>query len=1337
MVPGLFRPSATAAPNAFWYNDATLAGRVMRGHPTHKYVPPNTSPAAPVSRYLTDAQAASLIGAGAYGFPVSPMASTYDTNSGGAGPILTAGRLSAYSFVDPAGNLANEPSELDYDNDGDGSNEAFIMDLDFPPQQDASGKLFVPMFLVTIHDLDALINLNAHGNLSKILYGPLDISNGRATTAVQSGGGAWFGTDGADNNFYFISQSNLGLSPAEINPCWALNRRIGIDAPFAFTQHSSVFGAAPTAVTGSSLTWGETANMEFFWSKVGRYQVSPSRDLFVGVYGEPGVLYNASNAASARINSTAGGALLPRPGYSLADDNGDVMEGQAFVPYFQHPLDYTGQGSFTQAGNPKAMQFATAAGTNPSSTWIRYNKYGTSGNIRWGQAAGTMTNSLAQGLGDDSSEVAFYASDNRDADSLLSADEMLYLQLNNSEINRLNVTSRLANQMLFNFDKTQGTQSRAEIIRRHFTVASNDRKSFGFPHSTSSPRLANEYNMDTTTGTNKFPPQFGTIPRYQTTALAEDPFRPAVRYMLEIEVNQQQSVQHILRKLSVNSLLTGGATTPLAFRALTPHPDDPGTTLITTTYPPPTPSVPYPPTTPAAQEYWARRDRQQMCRDIYVLLYLLGPGADSINPTATGAYTAVQCQEMAQFAVNLVDSLDRDNVITRFEYDTDLSNGWNLDDDPYTTPGIAPSTSETDRGEVYGIERLNLSISEASVIRTGMITGNHQATPWDDATQHTFGFVELYNHSPFDIAFDDKEAWQVTVTPSGGAERRLSFKSGAGTITTGGWYSIASPEADFGGSAGKSVFKVALDGTSNIDTPSKGNWLVPSKDSPNLGLLDVATPSSVYRVEDGNVNPNDLTNTPGSWMSQVNGAMPTSSVTFKLRRRVHQTRSRMTSTDANDNDNPWVTVDQFQIPANQWGQFNLTATTDTGTMIENALNAMQGSIERQQPLDYNATATHSNSNYSGGTGSPNHSINGSTTASSGMNSNLTNYTVWQPHFDRDFASIMDLLYLPMMPPSTLTANLKDAIQTPVEQQAVPHIAAAKFLAPAPNTADSTTWNRWHRVLEFLEVPTRTNRNLGIGTDLSITRVPGRMNPNMIRYPENLAALLDDPKLFYIDMTDTSALSGVPAGSDNPPRIGDALGEGPRDWWDQFLLSRDGYDPYTFNNTSVKIPLPGLPTAAKPFRSLAHLGYNPAAGSGVPSVEDTILRSLPLDSGNTMQRRLFEVGSSNGDHAGTSGLTTKTVDPLIRNKLLAKISGNTTPRSNCFAIFVSVKYFVAVSDAANGGAIRIGGPYNGKVEPEHRGFFVVDRSKLEQGKYTGAANYDFRAFIDYRKTLATQ
>ena len=76
--------------------------------------------------------------------------------------------------------------------------------------------------------------------------------------------------------------------------------------------------------------------------------------------------------------------------------------------------------------------------------------------------------------------------------------------------------------------------------------------------------------------------------------------------------------------------------------------------------------------------------------------------------------------------------------------------------------------------------------------------------------------------------------------------------------------------------------------------------------------------------------------------------------------------------------------------------------------------------------------------------------------------------------------------------------------------------------------------------------------------------------------------------------------------------------------------------------------------------------------------------------------------------------------------------NATPRSHCFAVFITVKYFQAADD---NGAIRIGGPLNGIPEPEYRGFFVVDRSLLEKGYQAGGGGFStFKPFVTYRKIL---
>ena len=169
------------------------------------------------------------------------------------------------------------------------------------------------------------------------------------------------------------------------------------------------------------------------------------------------------------------------------------------------------------------------------------------------------------------------------------------------------------------------------------------------------------------------------------------------------------------RLLSVNGLTemyrynnesdsNGNPVYRFRFRPLTPHPSaNPAATgsnvflnTAITPFPPASQSITYPTVTfitepeqlgisatPPTQTYmqqqeWlARYDRQRMARDIYTLLYLMGGGADTQSTTSpytipnyattsnslnlvTGTrplYTDDQLQEMAQFAVNVVDAL--------------------------------------------------------------------------------------------------------------------------------------------------------------------------------------------------------------------------------------------------------------------------------------------------------------------------------------------------------------------------------------------------------------------------------------------------------------------------------------------------------------------------------------------------------------------------------------------------------------------------------------------------------------------------------------------------------
>ncbi len=1377
LVPGILR-NAGGAPNTNWYQDATTVSRSMRAHPNHLFVPVNPTQGATVNRYLTDAEAATQTPPLAAGFPFLPMNPNYTTAIKNPPPTV-AGRMGAYSKLSATPSAAapngDDPIEFDYDNDGDGFRESILIDLGHCVRSDAAGNKYVPMFLITIHDLDALVNLTAHGNLAKILFGPNDLS--AASTPVSNTANP-FGWDTSISAFNSISRSNLGLGPSEVNPFWALNARYSVDGSGSvFTQHQAFFGATPTLLGGANPPWGETANQELLWAKIGRLQFSGAtvQDLYPGVYGEEGRLYQAYSASTL---AASGGQSLPRPGVSLQDDNGDVSEGQAQAastanpfPSFQHPLDHSGLGSYQSSASPKQLNWSTSG----ANQWIAYNRYGSniatpsaSSNVKWGQKSGLMTNTLTQGLGDDPQEIGFYAEDKRDFDNVFKPDEMLYLQLSNTEIDRLNVSTRLSKLLPFNFAKDTTDNVRGENIRKKFTTLSNDRKSFGLPSVSANAAYGRawEFSIDPTSTKSMFPPQFGSVARYATTALAEDPFRQAVRYLLEIEQEgTQPTAPRLQRKLSLNQLLTGASSNQTEFRNLWAHPEDPGAATINSA-----PGVTvYPPTTTAGYEYWARRDRQQMARDIYVLLYLLGHGNDNIDtamhldrtnrssPTPVTPYTTTKLAEMAQFAVNLVDDMDRDDIITRFEYDTDLSDGWNLDDDAYTSSG------ESNRAEVFGVERLDLSISEALAIQAKQAASmsDHSQTSYDEgSSDRHFVYVELRNHGPFDINFDSKEAWQIVMKQDASGmnpawERRLSLKTG--TILSGAApYVIGSTDADTAVSTG-STFKRS---TFGVD-PSWGSALVqiaPNGKDCDLDLIEATPASSAFMIEDESNG--NLTNTPGAFLSAFTGATPIGSVTapvkFVLRRRAHPTRTKVTTTT----DNPWVEVDSMTIdssgtsgsPQQSFRLFDAGASPSSTTIPP--LLAKLTSRERSQPLD--STPPSLDASTPPSQGERYHAETPSTANTIGAdNSNLVSpFSIWQPHFDRDFASVMDLLLVPVFGPGKVTAYMRDVNKkTPQGQVSstapddIAKSAAAKFLLPehpdnfGAMTPDRTLDNRWHRLLEFLEVPTRTNRNLGIGTDLSIPRVPGRMNLNTFRFADNFAALLDDSRnmIFKIDGTNPA---GAPYHQVEPDagELYDQFEGTARDWWDQFLKSRDRIDPYFASTVPpaqrVSVALPGLP-GSNPFRSLSDVGYT--YDTNVPpvkhaSVENTILRSLPADTSVAgSKRRLLEIGNAT-DHANGG------VDPFIRNRLLSKIAGNTTTRSNSFAIFISVKYFQAVEDSTTNPAvpaIRIGGPLNGLPEPEHRGFFIVDRSKLEKGQVSGGTRYDFRDFVEYRRTLETQ
>jgi len=1022
---------------------------------------------------------------------------------------------------------------------------------------------------------------------------------------------------------------------------------------------------------------------------------------------------------------------------------------------------------------------------------------------------------------------------------------------------------------------------------------------------------------------------------------------------------------------------------------------------------------------PALQEYWARRDRQQLARDIYVMLYMFGGGADAVpnsNPMTTINYATTsnavnatltnsqnppppagqrplyqdwQLAEMAQFAVNYVDALDRDDTITMFEYDKDLSDGWNLDDNPY--PGNPPvndpivnNGKPQDRGVVFGVEAQQLAFNEALVIvsRRVPVFGmnntwqDHPATQLNDSiTDRTFTYLELFNVSPYPVPVNLLN-WQVVLLdPLGGNTAALNPQQ---TTSQG----VAMPTVP--GAAGTALSAVTLKDNqvnSNAAINEAGQILpgqiytigsrtyiggtddiAPGQPYPSTFVVDpfwtsgtpspdpaFATPAASQMAPSYNANypigstlnldlllPNNVNSfvlTDGTYTGLLQGQFCDMTIgatspgdvttgnfakasipyatTFTLRRRLNLQRPAPTVTPGNpgEQDNPFVEVDRITyLNSNPIGDppgaplpfpgslpsqgtyipssgtfFNLRdPKNDPGASSNPALNDIQPKLmrlvgrERKQPLDGYEGLTSPNtiipqtwpstpppplnvapSNFQFTTLYPASRVAyyqsqnltfppvGQFTSPNTIgvpNNQAPNppipnapqtFTLWQPHFDRDFASLMELLAIPLYSPSNVTTSLapKDTssnnsinatmntlvselpFPATVQNFYQPLVAQAKIFRPqhplnaglalnSGTPANPLLDNRWHRIFELLEVPTRENMQVEnfLQTQYpwlapqALQRVGAKMNLNPMRYGENLFAMLDDANQFNLTLNQASGTFNVVGYNSFTGSYQDMYEYQSnntnlpvRDWWYQLLQARDGVDPTASaaynnaNNMTVSLFLPGSPTS-RPIRSFSPLENSPYNNQnptlplppGIPpqSIDDTLLKSLPLDNfqqqtfnannpqifpppttplyptqtstnfqgtaGSPMeQRRLFEARTqadlvSLNQTYGSS--QHNTVDFYTQQRLLAKISGNTTPRSNVFIVWLTVGFFEAnqPDPVNNPGVVQIGAEMTDQTR--RRGFFIVDRSLLEDAWNPAAQTYDFRKFIQYRKTI---
>jgi hypothetical protein len=1002
----------------------------------------------------------------------------------------------------------------------------------------------------------------------------------------------------------------------------------------------------------------------------------------------------------------------PLPGTSGVDDDFNQFESGTYTdqfsvnhPAFVHPLDFFAAGFWFTGTDGKTRELLAQG----QQKYPMYSNYFTNPNVLWTKPFPPLGGTLMPGgnpqLQIDNADETFTepsAAATQVNDNIFGPSEMV-LALNGTDWQNFGGSSRAATLASFNLTQS----NRAAQIRQRLSSASWDLKSFGkeflgaynapgttTPGTNDARRLweFTDTNAGTTpAGPYRFPPDFGGIgvlppPALTATANTQYPLRMDLAHLLWTlaDPNQQGtataqilsqrpvSINHLVEQVQLPNPSGGGTYTSFRFRPLTPHPTatSPPATLPNTPITPPAHSadgIGYSISTPEQlkaaggavqqQEWLARYDRQRLARDIYTLLYLTGGGNDAMNyATASNqpvagvrpVYTDDQLREMAQFAVNLVDALDPDTNITVFEYDKDLSNGWNLDDNAYdSTADTQPPFNITiaDRGVVYGVERQQLAFNEAQVSLAECVDPlhnpvDHPDTQYDESLGYWgFFFAELENVSPFPVSFVN-EGWQLalkespTVTPPSGfygQETRVIIGASQPDVQTGAnsRFTIGTAGATLNGTSYVSNMNTAAappapfpswmvvdpndadpvyGGTPFNTRPGfpiapRAAYTGPTTTNANALSLDmVLQPNNVFVMpatggNDGIIfTPSSATAPNGTQFVQFanwSNILANSPITVRieLRRRADLNRqppvlpvdgATQTQNTAQAQDNPWIVVDYIDLPVSRLmltpGNNYLQIQPQLTVPGAGAYPYPVGSTERSQPL-YQAMPPTGPPTPNGGKTSdvaPTWQANSLGQDNDAPNAILP-HTLYQPHYDRDFSSVVELFNVPLWGPygpydianttpisqspnsglayrmasrnrfsdgagipETLAGNDWNAVNSTTPPQTAGHsvgfgTAGYRFAHPEggglfpPSPTTDLTENRWHRLLGLVEVPTRSHRQLeepnqvtagSIGGPLLFYRTPGKINLNTLRHPDVLAGLLDESDIYSLTYSTT-------------------------------------------------------------------------------------------------------------------------------------------------------------------------------------------------------------------------
>ena len=1398
------------------------------------------------------------------------------------------------------------PDDGDGDGIGDGTKEAILLDLGLPVAETPDGsQQYLTLYGVTIRETDALFNLNAHGNLYNI---PADLTQTPNNTATGSPflSASNEGRHTHEvNPTYGLNAPASEATGGDPEPTFFGNagppttvQLANIEFWFTMVGREETPGRWGEKNILAQAAGGPNAALYPRPGTSGQDDSSPLGDMFRGML---------HNDLSERIFPAAVRFLAPgHPedhlglgSFVLAADGrtmslailmgGNRIKVPAYLNYWlPSPID-NGATTDQASRGPRWLveQLGSMFGTPIVSI---------AANFGFRNAGGVLAKGF---LIDNPGETILDPDQSNPDDSIFGPGETAALHMSDLDFSNSSMTSRLIDLVPANF---KGQTSNGALARRQrFTTVSRDLKSYSLPTpiDPSSPR-AWETRLGPAAPANNsgiFPPYFGAAGDIEV-------FRQEARAILQQSqsplrgLNNANTIKGLVRKLSVNQVaaqapprVQQGSRPEYILRPLTPHP----TVKTNPSGGTPIGAVPIPVPSYAdadgvggpddgdgdgetdspifgvrdmqlttnglatwnitsvvdnftsigqVQEWHARRDRQNLARDIFTLLYLTSHFDPAINVTTTSnarptpgipnsrpIYTDLQLREMAQFAVNIVDAMDPDDTITVFVYDKDLLDGYTNSDDGYSVPldavndftdytydaaSKAPVFYENEhRGMVFGVEAQQLAFNEVLAVLAKEYDDDnddttpaqdHEATLWKDTAHRDAMFLELQNMMPYEVTLNG--GWSIVCQPidtTGAATfpaRSLTILSASGQDPNGNAYTnIAAPGETFTiGAAGDdhlndnpppytppqgskygSALRVDQDGSASAPPADFAgfNRIAPAATNPqgplqfdaidaaagevNVNQYDPARPwddgdvvdETNLMVEPGMVAPHPVGS---AWLNlgtqNINDTDTRDEITFGgveidfiLRRRVNLHRDfpsqdNTNTDDKQQKDNPWVVVDRWEnVPLRV---FDPATTTPA---LPDKLHDLVSS-KRFEPLDRDRILADDQRNISA---YQSNSLGGYHT-----DDTTTPASIWQRHYDRSFASLADLLQVPLYAPRDLTDTVNTVAATDAGLLSLAAVkdptahALARFLFPdgeprrvnvvasdgTPTaTPVRTNGNLWYRLFGFVEVPDKYGNPDDLDTPFpwpydfaglaqwtgDEDRPPelrryGKINLNMLRHPHVLGGLLDDPRIIDV-VNPPNLFTGKNVLRAKDPAVTGILPT--RDWWHSLLYSRDGgYDPIFGGGGSVI--LPGVP-AANPFRSFS---VGPATTVGVPPTDSqiqeafsqTFLRSMvgddmtgTFDPADKFRRSLFELGNTGSLLGGNADIAT-------RYRLLGKVLKHGTTRSNTYVIFMTCDYYEAVpvdpspvAEPVYQIGEKLAADPDNPEEPRFRGVFVVDRT----------------------------